>query len=57
MANDHTTAQAQARLEFMLEEFRAAQQRRLARIGIALRNRTVAQAALAEKPPAPEPLD
>jgi hypothetical protein len=56
MANDCTTAQVQTRLEFMLEEFRAAQQRRLAKIGIALRNRTVAQAALAEKPPAPEPL-
>jgi hypothetical protein len=57
MANDYTTAQVQTRLEFMLEEFRAAQQRRLAKIGIALRNRTVAQAALAEKPPAPESLD
>jgi hypothetical protein len=58
MANDdETTDERQARLEFMLEEFCAAQQRRRVKQGIALWNRTVAQAALAEKPPAPEKLN
>jgi hypothetical protein len=58
MANDDNTAdQRQARLEFMLEEFRAAQQRRRVKQGIALWNRTVAQIALAEQSPAPEKLN
>ena len=55
--DDDTTDQRQARLEFMLEEFRAAQQRRRVKQGIALWNRTAAQAALAERPPAPEKLN
>ena len=52
--DDETRDERQARLDFMVEEFRAAQQRRIVKRGIALWNRTVAQAALAEKPPAPE---
>jgi hypothetical protein len=55
--SDETTDQRQARLEFMLEEFRAAQQRRRVKEGIALWNRTVAQAVLSEKPPAPGKLN
>jgi hypothetical protein len=55
--DDNTTDQREARLEFMLEEFRAVQQRRRAKQGIALWNRTVAQAALAEQSPAPEKLN
>jgi hypothetical protein len=55
--DDNTTDQRQARLEFMLEEFRAAQQRRRVKQGIALWNRTVAQVALAEPLPAPEKLN
>jgi hypothetical protein len=55
--DDDWTDARQARLEFMLEEFRAAEQRRLVKQGIALWNRTVAQAALAEKPPVPETLN
>ncbi len=55
--DDETTDQRQARLEFMLEEFRAAQQRRRVKEGIALWNRTVAQAVLSEKPPAPGKLN
>lgn len=58
MDNDDNTAdQRQARLEFMLEEFRAAQQRRRVKQGIALWNRTAAQAALATQSPAPEKLN
>jgi hypothetical protein len=58
MDNDHTTTDPrQARLEFRLEEFRAAQQRRRVKQGIALWNRTVAQAVLAEKPLASEKLN
>ena len=54
MGNDDTTAdQRQARLEFMLEEFRAAQQRRRVKREIASRNRTAAE-ALAEKTGAPD---
>ena len=57
MANDDETPdQQQARLEFMLKEFQAAQQRRRVAQGIALWNRT-AQAALAQKPVAPEKLN
>jgi hypothetical protein len=44
----------QARLDWMMEEFRAAQQRRVVKAGIALRNRTeAAQQAMAsvERPP------
>jgi hypothetical protein len=55
--DDDSTDARQARLECMLEEFRAAQQRRLVKQGIAVWNRTVAQAALAEKPPTPETLN
>ena len=55
--DDETTDQRQARLEFMVEEFRAAQQRRRVKEGIALWNRTVALAVLAEKPPAPGKLN
>jgi hypothetical protein len=55
--DDDTRDQRQARLEFMLEEFTAAQQRRRVKQGIAAWNRTAAQAALAEKPPAPEKLN
>ncbi len=55
MANDsETTDQLQARLEFMVEEFRAARQRRLVKQGVALWNRTAALTALAEEPPTPE---
>jgi hypothetical protein len=58
MANDdETTDERLARLEFRLEEFRAAQHRRRVMQGIALWNRTAAQAALAEEPPAPEKLN
>jgi hypothetical protein len=45
----------QARIDAMIAEFRAAQQRRLVKRGIALWHRTEAQqalAALAEPPPA-----
>ena len=52
-----TTDQQQTRLEFMIEEFRAAQLRRRLKQGIALWNRTVGQAAVAEKPPPPETLN
>ena len=55
--NDNTTDQREAHLEFMLEEFRAAQQRRRAKQSFALRNRTDAQAALAAQSPAPEKLN
>ncbi len=55
--DNETTDARQARLEFLLEEFRAAQQRRRVKQGIALWNRTVAQAALTEKPPEPETLN
>jgi hypothetical protein len=55
--DDNTTDPRQARLEFMLEEFRAAQQRRRVKQGIALWNRTVAQLALAAQSPAPEKLN
>jgi hypothetical protein len=55
--DDNTTDQRQARLESRLEEFRAAQHRRLVARGIALWNRTAAQAALADKPAAPEKLN
>jgi hypothetical protein len=54
---DNTTDQREAHLEFMLEEFRAAQQRRRVKQGIALWNRTVAQLMLAKQSPAPEKLD
>jgi hypothetical protein len=58
MDNDDTTTDPRlARLEVMLEEFRAAQQRRRVKQGIALWNRTVAQLALAEPSPAPEKLN
>jgi len=44
----------QARLDKMIEEFRAAQQRRLVKVGIALWNRTeAAQRAMACVEPAP----
>ena len=44
----------QARLDKMIEEFRAAQKRRLLKVGIALWNRTeAAQRALACVEPAP----
>jgi hypothetical protein len=55
--DDNTTDPRQARLEFMLEEFRAAQQRRRVKQGIALSNQTVAQVALAEQSLAPEKLN
>jgi hypothetical protein len=51
--DDNTPDPRQARLEFMLEEFRAAQQRRRVKQGIAARNRTAAE-ALAEKTAAPD---
>ena len=54
MHNDENITDArQARLEFMLEEFCAAQRRRRVKQGMALWNRTVAEAALAaqESPP------
>ena len=54
--DDNTTDQREARLAFMLEEFRAAQQRRRAMQGIASWNRTVAR-TLAEQSPAPEKLN
>jgi hypothetical protein len=55
--DDDSTEARQARLEFMLQEFRAAQQRRLVKEGIASQNRSVARMALGEKPPAPETLN
>jgi hypothetical protein len=55
--DDNTTDQRQARLEVRLEEFRAAQHRRLVARGIALWNRTAARAALADKPAAPGKLN
>ncbi len=55
--DDDTTDQRQARLEFLLEEFRAAQQRRRVKQGIALWNRTAAEAALAAQPPPPAKLN
>jgi len=55
--DDDTTAARQAHLEFLLEEFRAAQQRRRVKQGIALWNQIVAQTALAEKPPEPDTLN
>jgi hypothetical protein len=55
--DDNATDQRQARLEFMLEEFRAAQQRQRVKQGIALWNRTVAQLALAEPSRTPEKLN
>jgi hypothetical protein len=55
--DDDTTDPRQARLELMLEEFCAAQQRRRVKLGIALWNRTAAQAALAAHPPPPEKLN
>jgi hypothetical protein len=55
--DDNTTDRRQARLEFMLEEFRAAQQRRRVKQAIDLSNRTVAQVALAEQSPVPEKLN
>jgi len=57
MDNDDNTTDRQARLEFMLEEFRAAQQRQRVKQGIALWNRTVAQRALAEPSATPEKLN
>ena len=58
MDNEHdTTKQREARLEVTLAEFRAAQQRRRTKQGIAVWNRTAARAALAEKPPTFEKLN
>jgi hypothetical protein len=58
MDNDENITDArQAHLEFMLEEFCAAQQRRRVKQGIALWNRTVAQAALAAQGSPPEKLN
>jgi hypothetical protein len=58
MDNDEdTTDPRQARLEFMLEEFCAAQQRRRVKQGIVLWNRTAAQAALAAQRSPPEKLN
>jgi hypothetical protein len=50
------TEARQARLDKMIEEFRAAQQRRLVKAGIVLWNRTEAahQAAMACVEPAPD---
>lgn len=55
--DDDTTDARQARLEFMLQEFCAAQQRRRVKQGIAFWNRTVTQAAFAPQPPPPEKLN
>lgn len=55
--DDNTTDQREARLAFMLEEFRAAQLRQRVKQGIALWNRTVLQVALAELSPPPEKLN
>ena len=58
MDNDEDiTDPRQARLEFMLEEFCAAQQRRRLKQGIALWNRTVSDALLAGDLLAPEKLN
>ena len=50
------TEERQARLDAMIEEFRAAQKRRLVKAGIALWNRTeAAQLAMASgEPPPPD---
>jgi hypothetical protein len=55
MAIDHNDSEErQARLDKMIEEFRAAQQRRLVKVGIALWNRTeAAQRAMACVEPEP----
>jgi hypothetical protein len=55
--DDNTTDQRQARLECRLDEFQAAEDRRLVARGIASWNRTAARAALADKPAAPEKLN
>ena len=48
------TEERQARLDWMIEEFRAAQKRRLIKVGIALWNRTeAAQQAMACVQPPP----
>ena len=58
MANDDdATSQRRAHLERMLEEFRAAQKRRLVKKGIALWNRTAAQMALGNEPPSSKKLN
>lgn len=47
------TDERQARLDLMIEEFRAAQQRRLVKQGIVLRNRAEAAQAMAYAAPPP----
>lgn len=47
------TDERQARLDLMIEEFRAAQQRRLVKQGIVLRNRAEAAQARAYAAPPP----